>query len=39
MLIGVVRRSQVMFIETICSDVIVEKNIRAVKLSSPDVSR
>lgn len=25
-----------MFIETICSDAIVEKNIRAVKLASPD---
>ncbi|KAK9893801.1 6PF2K-domain-containing protein [Cystobasidium minutum MCA 4210] len=26
----------IMFIETICSDAIVEKNIRAVKLASPD---
>ena len=30
--------SNVMFIETICTDAIVERNIRAVKLSSPDVS-
>lgn len=29
--------SNIMFIETICSDAIVEKNIRAVKLQSPDV--
>ena len=27
-----------MFIETICSDAIVEQNIRAVKLASADVS-
>ena len=30
------RPSNIMFIETICSDAIVEKNIRAVKLAAPD---